>query len=136
MSLFLLGCQGDDCSETTCTDSFTFVFDGGGLLETYKAELTDETGRQESFKCYGLEVENLTDDSLLVWCEDEGFTVAGWSLTTVTLAINSADGTTDWELSPTWEPVYPQGDECPAACQAATETLILEAVAGDSGDTG
>ncbi len=138
MSLLLLACDdGDDCPETSCTDSLTVVFDGGGLLDSWTAVLTDETGRQASFKCYGQEVRNLTDDSLLVWCEPEGFTVAGWTMTTLNVELQDKNGTTSYETNPSWEPDYAYGEDCPAACDFADVTFTKEAAdTGTLGDSG
>lgn len=133
MSLFLLACGGDECPETVCTDSLTVVFEGGELLDAWTAILTDEAGREESFKCYGQEVRNLTDETLLVWCEPEGFTVAGWTMATLNLELQDKDGTYSWEQNPAWEPDYAYGDECPAACDTAAITLEKEGATGDSG---
>lgn len=132
MCLLLVSCSGDDCPEVACTDSLTVVFEGGGLLDAWTAVLTDEAGREESFKCYGQEVRNLTDDSLLVWCEPEGFTVAGWTIGTLSLTMTDKDGSHSWTQEPTWEPDYGYGEDCPATCETAT--LTVEKIGpGDSG---
>jgi hypothetical protein len=131
--LLLLACEGDECPDVSCTDSLTVVFEGGGLLDSWTVVLTDETGRQESFKCYGQEVRNLTDESLLVWCEPDGFTVAGWTMTTLNLSLTDKDGTYEWEQNPVWEEDYGFGEDCPATCSSADMTVILDAATWDTG---
>ncbi len=136
MSLLLLACGEEECPDTVCADSFTVVFDGGGLLDSWTAVITDDAGREESFKCYGQEVRNLTDESLLVWCEPEGFTIAGWKMDLLRLELQDKDGSYSWERNIAWEPDYGYGEECPATCETADILLVKDAVSSDTGGSG
>ncbi len=137
LALLLVACDlipvEEECPDVDCIDSFTVVFDGGGLMEVWTVWLTDETGREESFKCRGMDVVNLTDETLLVWCEPEGFTVAGWTMASMNMLMTDKGGEYEWEQGLTWEADYGYGEDCPAACETAEVSIYKEALEGDSG---
>ncbi len=132
-AVLLLACDGEDCPDLACIDSLVVTFEGGGLLGAYTVVLTDETSRQVSFKCFGREERELSDESLALWCEDEGFTLSGWEMARLNIAMTDADGAYQWEQNPEWVEDNPYGEECPTACSVAEMTLTKEAPIGDSG---
>ncbi len=132
-ALSLLACDEDDCPTVACVDSMTVTFEGGGLLGAYTVVLTDEDARQVSFKCFGREERELSDDTISLWCEDEGFQIAGWKMAMINIAMSDQTGSYEWEKNPIWEDDHPYGEDCPAACAVTELTLTKEAPIGDSG---
>ena len=126
LALSLTGCENKVCTEMGCVGGLTLVFkteDGAPILDA--SGLITINGVEHPFDCAA--DPNFQQE---ITCVDNTIFFATEEAENVEIEVTNGDFSMGWEdiVTPEYEEVFPNGEDCPAECKSATIEIILHVV--------